>query len=454
MEAVRDFVRGHPFLMIYSVVAVCVALLLVWIASLVDPSPPRHVRMATGPAGGAYAAAGDAFAAALADSGVTVELIATTGSLANLDRLGRSQSDGDHVDIAIVQGGLSRGAAGSDALSSLGGVFLEPVWVFARAEAPVFDLRDLAGRTWAVGAEGSGVRAMARLLLAENGLTEEGDVAFDARSGAVAAQALKDGEVDAVLFVTSVDRPYVRDLLSDPDIAPMSFARAPAYARRHRFLSDVVLPRGAIDLAIDAPPMDVALIAPAADLVVRRDLHPAIHGLLLQAATAEFRAGDLLAAPGTFPNRDLASAPLSREAERWYERGGPSFLRRYLPFWAANLVDRLWVLAIPALTLLYPLAKAAPPLYRWQVKRRIIRWYRDLRELEIEGRAALNDQARLRVRRELRRILGEVGEMKVPLTYNDDVYRLRSHIRLVDALVDEGGSHAHLQPLADEPTDA
>jgi hypothetical protein len=129
--------------------------------------------------------------------------------------------------------------------------------------------------------------------------------------------------------------------------------------------------------------------------------------------------------------------PLSEQAERYFERGGPSFLRRYLPFWAANLVDRLWVLAIPLLTLMYPLAKAAPPVYRWQVRRRIIRWYKDLRRLEMEGRHAEDAVERARVRTELRGILDEVGRLKVPLPYNDDVYRLRGHIRLVDQIIAE-----------------
>ena len=222
----------------------------------------------------------------------------------------------------------------------------------------------------------------------------------------------------------------------------VSFARADAYERRHRYLSAITLPRGVIDLEQDAPAEDVRLVAPAAALVAREDLHPAIQSLLIQAAGDIYRRGDVIAAPGQFPSPNFVSFPLSVEAERYYDRGGPSFLRSFLPFWAANLVDRLWVLAIPAATLLYPLIKSAPPIYRWQVQRRIIRWYKDLRELEREGRAAKDAATRTRVRARLREILDEVIALDVPLPYNDDAYRLRMHIRLVDDLIAESGEES------------
>jgi len=256
-------------------------------------------------------------------------------------------------------------------------------------------------------------------------------------TGQAAADALSRGAIDAAVFVTSPSRPYLRDLLLDNRVRIVNFDRAEAYARRHRYLSPVLLPRGVVDMGQDAPRADVDLIAPAAALVVRADLHPAIQTLLLQSVSETYRAGDVIAPPDRFPTRDLLSFTLAKEAKRYFDRGGPSFLRRYLPFWAANLVDRLWVLAIPAATLLYPLFKVAPPAYRWQVQRRIIRWYRDLRRLEIEGRAATNTGDRTQVRDALTTLLADVGALKVPLSYNDDVYRLRAHIRLVEQLVAE-----------------
>ena len=50
-------------------------------------------------------------------------------------------------------------------------MFFEPVWVF-HTGADVDRLSQLAGRRIAVGGAGSGTAALARQLLAENGITE------------------------------------------------------------------------------------------------------------------------------------------------------------------------------------------------------------------------------------------------------------------------------------------
>jgi hypothetical protein len=49
-------------------------------------------------------------------------------------------------------------------------------------------------------------------------------------------------------------------------------------------------------------------------------------------------------------------------------------LQKYLPFWIASVVDRGKILLLPALTLLLPLFRVAPPLYRWRIRSRIYRW--------------------------------------------------------------------------------
>ncbi|MCG8442818.1 MAG: ABC transporter substrate-binding protein [Caulobacterales bacterium] len=427
--------RGYWFM--YVGAAMLVAVALFYLASALNPAPPREVRMATGTPGGAYAAAGAAFAEELAKTGVAVELVPTSGSVDNLNLLLAEEGG---VDFAILQGGI---VAETDALRSIAGLFYEPMWVFIRADVGAQDLRDLRGLRIAGAPEGSGARALLEVLLADNELTMS-DVRPLAETGEAAETALLAGRADAVVYVTSPDRSYVRRLLANPDVQTLTFERAEAYGRRHRFLSSAVLPRGVVDLAGDIPRSDVALVAPAANLVARDGLHPAVQTLLLQAAFEMYRGGDVIASPAAFPSRDLVTFPLTDEADRFFDRGGPSFFRRYLPFWAANLVERLWVLIIPLMTLMYPMYKSAYPIYRWGIRRRIIRWYRDLRRLEKEGRHTTDPAKKAEVRAELHRILDEVGQIEVPLPYNDDAYRLRSHIRLVDSLVAEAPITADL----------
>jgi hypothetical protein len=120
--------------------------------------------------------------------------------------------------------------------------------------------------------------------------------------------------------------------------------------------------------------------------------------------------------------------PLSKEAERFYKHG-PPFLQRYLPFWAASLIDRLKVMLLPLLVLLLPLIKVMPPIYTWRMRARVYRWYDELEQAE--HRFASGDVDAAWVRDELARIELDVQQVNVPLSFTDQLYHLRQHIDLV-----------------------
>jgi hypothetical protein len=223
-------------------------------------------------------------------------------------------------------------------------------------------------------------------------------------------------------------------MLADPNIHVLNFKRALAYERRTPYLKRVIFPEGGLDLENNLPEASIELIAPSAEVVVREDLHPDLQALLLEAMVRSHRGGTLLSEPGTFPTPTRIDLPLSKEAERYYERG-PSFLRRLFPFSVANFLERAWVLAIPLLTLGFPLVRAAPPIYRWRTRRKIYIWYKDLRELETRGRAAKTSEERQRIRSELSSLQAEVGRVEVPESYTDELYRLRSHVLFVNQLI-------------------
>jgi TRAP transporter TAXI family solute receptor len=419
----RDFVRLYGPIILVIVTGLVLAFILM------APPPPKRVVIAGGAAGGAYAQTAERYAEALRERKIEAEVLNTAGSVENLSRLKAREAD-----IAIVQSGLA-GSFGADGVRSLGAIFYEPVWVFHRANARVSGLRDLRGMKVAIGAEGSGLRVLATLLLTEAGLAE-GDFTPVPLGGAAAADALRAGEADAILVVSGATTAFIHDLAADPSISLLSLREANALARRHAYLDTVTLYRGVLDLANIAPEEDVTLIAPAAQIAVREGLHPAIQSLLIDVAMAEHGGGSLLADSGRFPTRDLADIPVSEEAGRYYE-DGPTFLRRYFSYDVANFLERAWVLAIPLLTLAFPLVKAAPPVYRWRIRRKIYVWYQDLRDLESAGRNATTEQERTEVRDKLADLQAETGNVQVPLSYADDLYRLRAHIRFVSELVDK-----------------
>lgn len=395
---------------------------------VMGPPPPKSVTIAGGSAGGAYALTAEGLADSLEAEDVSATVLSTAGSIDNVRRLISGEAE-----IGIVQTGLMEDGSG-EGLRSIGAVFYEPLWVFVRGEAELNDLRDLAGMNVAAGAEGSGSRALVDLLLGEVGLGA-GDLTISALGGADGARALKRGEVDALVAVSGASAEWIHDLVADPAIQLVSLDRAPAFTRRHPYLDTVTLYAGVIDPAAGLPRRDIQMLAPAAEIVVREDLHPAIQSLLIEAAFARYSSGSIFAAPGAFPTPDLADVELSDEARRYY-KDGPTFLRRLFPFDVANFLERAWVLAIPLLTLAYPLVKAAPPVYRWRIRRKIYVWYSDLRDLEREARAAKTKEERAEVRQKLAELQAETGEVEVPLSYNDNLYHLRNHIRFVSGLVD------------------
>jgi TRAP-type uncharacterized transport system substrate-binding protein len=111
---------------------VVLALLLLGLAYwALDPTPPRHVVLATGVEQGAYDEFGRRYAQLLERHGIRVELRRTAGAAENLELLRNPESG---VELAFVQGGAGSpdGEDPEDRLFSLGSMFYEPVWLFYR----------------------------------------------------------------------------------------------------------------------------------------------------------------------------------------------------------------------------------------------------------------------------------------------------------------------------------
>ena len=395
----------------------------------VDPAPPKSLRIASGSSEGAYYQHATRYRELLAEHGITLEVIETAGSVDNLERLQAAA-----CDLGFVQGGTASVEA-THSLESLASLYFEPLWVFHRQGIRIEQLADLEGRRIAIGEAGSGTQLLGRTLLADNGITEE-SAELRPLGGKAAAEQLQAGRLDVAFFVSSPSAPVVRELVTDPRVAVMNFRRHLAYRTRYRFLSSVTLGEGVIDLDRNIPKQDIKLLAPAATLVAVDDLHPDLVPLLLEAAEAVHGEGGLFEEPGQFPSVRFTELPMRTEAQHYLDQG-PSFLYRILPFRAASLASRLKILLLPLVTLLIPLFKVGPPLYRWRVRRKIYRWYQGLRELDLklvnEGGGVNLDQESAR----LRALEKEVNVVSVPLAYMDEFYHLRLHIELIRNKLDK-----------------
>jgi TRAP transporter TAXI family solute receptor len=387
----------------------------------VQPAPPKTITIATGDVTGAYYAYGLRYREILSRHGITLKVRSTKGSVENLELLRKSEG----VDIAFVQGGVGDPAS-MPGLSSLASLYFEPLWIFHRSGAPVQRLTDLRGKRLAVGQEGSGTKSLALILLKENGI-DESNTSFLSWDSEKTGASIRAGEADAAFFVASQKSSLVHGLLETEGISVLNMERAEAYTRLHRFLSNVILPEGVIDFRKNVPKGDIHLLAASATLVVRDDFHPALIDLILQAASDVHGPGGTFESPYQFPSRDFLDFPIHKEALRYFNVG-PSFLQKYLPFWTANLIDRLKVMLLPLLTLLFPLFKVVPPTYRWRVRSRIIHWYKELQAVD---HAFMENQDTTKLKEylaELDRIDREVAKVEVPLSFASELYGLRVHI--------------------------
>ncbi len=427
MAWVREFVQRKPLWLTLAVIAtLATAAAAPW---LLGKKCPRKIVIASGRKDGAYYQFAQQYKTLLAKDGIEVEVRETAGSVENTQLLRSGEAS-----IAMVQGGLAKPRE-KGGLQSLASLYLEPVWVFCRSDKPVNYLEALRNRRIAIGGEGSGVRAVAIMLLADAELTSAdgtalNDTVLTADSGADAASLLEQGEIDAAFFVVAPQSEIVQRLMKAPGIRLMNFRQAPAFRRKHRFLASVTAPEGLSNFRGNNPPRDIKLLAPAATLVARDDLHHALIPLILGAARDVHYAGGMLEEPGAFPSADHVDYPLNYDARRFLKTG-PSFFYRYLPFWFAAWLDRVKLLLLPMFTLLFPLLKFAPPMYRWRIRSKIYRWYTVLRAVDMKLRDGEHADSYAEDIENLEQLERELAEIDVPLSYMQEFYNLRLHAAFV-----------------------
>ena len=258
--------------------------------------------------------------------------------------------------------------------------------------------------------------------------------------GGAAVDALRRGDVDAAVFVISPSSPMIQSLLQEESLRLLQFHRHEAYARRFPFLTGTTLPEGVIDLGRDLPPRDVDLIAPAANLVARPGLHPTLVPLVCKAITARPRGPRRPAQPAGAVLR-----PPTMSSGRWTPP--PATISAPGRLSCSGTCHSGWrrfctaskILLLPLITLLFPLFRIAPPLYRWRRGRNLplvphpARRRRHARRRRGTAKPALRPAGRGPVGRTATgpRLDAELATVKVPLSYMDEFYNLRLHTDFV-----------------------
>ena len=397
---------------------------------LVDPAPPRIIDISTGPENSAYERFAKLYAAELAKNQIQLRFKTSQGSQENLQRISDPDSE---IEVGFVRSGSTdRTEAAEKGLVSLGSLFYEPIWIFYRDKKEMTTISQFRGRRINVGPDGTGVGRIFEQILSVNNMSAD-DVSFQHLDDTPATVAFLAGQLDVLVFSTASDAPLVQMLLQTPGVRLFDFVQAEAYTRRFPYLSQVTLPRGIVDIGLDLPDRDYHQISPTATLVAHESLHPALTGLLLQAAAKIHSRADWLSKQGEFPSDRYTEIPVSSEAEKFYKNGAP-VLQRYLTFWVANFIERMWVVIVALGALFLPLSKIIPPLYVWRIRSRIYRWYGQLRTVEqiIDNLSSSDKKATLEKQLNyLDEIEDKVNRISVPLSYAEELYGLRSHIQFV-----------------------
>jgi TRAP transporter TAXI family solute receptor len=410
---------NREFWLLIGIGAALLAASIYLALSIFEPPPPKTVRMSTGGKSGAYFKYANQYAQQFKKHGITLEVLESNGSQENLNRLNDKKSQ---VDIAFVQSGIGD-AQTSPNLESIGTVAYEPIWVLQSAKQNFKRLSELKGKRILTGPVGSGSYVVAIELLKANGI-DESNTTLTNLGAEQALQVLREGNADAMITIAAPAAPLIVNAL-DSGMVTMGFDQADAYVRRYPWLSKVTLPKGSSNLSTDFPSNDLTLIAVSANLVVRADAHPAIMFLLLDVAS------DIHKAPGPvhnykqFPSDQNLTFPQSAESKRFFTTGRP-FLQRYLPFWLANLVERLLVSIVPVLAIAIPLIKLIPALFDFQEKSTVLQHYEKANQIEAQVLAGTLDTSKANI--QIRAIMEQVDELKLGASRHTELYNLKAHI--------------------------
>jgi TRAP transporter TAXI family solute receptor len=407
----------------YGVIAILVAASFWFAAQFIAPPPPDKIIMAAGSKSGNYYKYAKLYKEALLKQRVHIEILETAGAVENIALLKEGKAD-----IAIIQSGLATDE-NQENIEALASLYFEPMWIFIDEDdsEDISTLRDFLGENIAIGNQGSGTNNMARQILDANEITPK-NTNFVEIGGRTAADKLINGDVKASFFVSGYNSDLIQKLLHNQKLSPFSFRRAESYSRLFPYFSAITLSEGLASLEKNIPSSDLQLLSPTAILAANKNFHGALKTLMVSEIMEIHNVNGAFSKIGDFPTLDYIDFPAAKEAEHYFEYG-PNILQRFLPFWLADLVNRLKIMLIPLLGVMIPLFKIAPPTYKWRIRSKIYRWYKKLKHMEneiSEGQANLKS-----ILKSLDEIDEEAKNTPVPLSYSDELYNLRMHIRMV-----------------------
>jgi TRAP-type uncharacterized transport system substrate-binding protein len=417
-----DLYFRKRWLLLYAPILLLAAFLL-WISlTYWLPLPPQRVALAAGVPGGGYAQLAMQYRKQLEEIGVQVSVVTATQSHSGLRQLG----DDAGIDLALVNGMHQEQARGIK-LMALAAIEREPLWVFTRLPN-LSRLAELRGLRIGIPGYDSLQPRINQIVLGQAQL-KASDVTLIPFERDQLANALIDGQVDAVILMGSVRNSVARSMIRGTGIALLGMDQVGKLLGQEKTLRALVLPQGVIEFRGDVPSRDLTMVAADLHLLARSNMHPALQRAIYSAATRIHEIPSFLQTQGEFPTVIGLDFPVS-ETTLALSRGQRPWLEELLPFWWAQAAQWLLYAGLPIVLITILLLAWIPSWFEWRVNAALQNFYGELKFLETEMSSIASERP-IEMRNMIQRIdeiEQQVMQLQLPPQYTHRWYTLRSHL--------------------------
>jgi hypothetical protein len=280
---------------------------------------------------------------------------------------------------------------------------------------------------------GTGTLAqLSRLLALDN--VKSNNLNIEAMTDQEAVTALLANNIDGMVLVDGIESDNMMKLLQSEEVKILDFPRAQAYRRRLPYLQVLTIPVGSLNLPKNIPSQDIQILSTTTALIAKSDLHPAIQYLLARASTDIAGQANFFADSREFPQFNDPKIKHSEIAREYYLKGSPYF-QNYLPFWLAEIIDRLIFIILPFSALAYPVLLALPRYRYERLNRKIWINYVLLKELELEVTDHFDNNKIDEYLQRLSKIEDTAVKFKIYGSMGDEYFTHRQHINFVKSLI-------------------
>ena len=304
----------------------------------------------TGSAGGQYHALATRLAGRAAREHGSLTVLATAGSIENVQRL-VAGGGGCAEMFALIQDGAPVPA----------GARLE---LLGRTGSAFANVADLRGAAIGIGPDGSGTAHLMKQLFADADLRKLG-VRLSHHDLSEQARLVAESKLDLAAFVMQENAEFLGDVIRRHGLDIVAPSDLHGLVARYPWLSLGQIPAGRYDLVHPVPATNKPVVRLQTLVIASPCARRADRIALLMLAAAEL--------PNFVrdnPPKSTAPAsvlPLAREAQQFFLTGEPEIADRYFP-WLVNLMSpAYWVYLVMAVTILFNLMKGYSRFRLWRI---------------------------------------------------------------------------------------